>query len=173
MGILPGVGALASMRGGVKIAEVGADAVTEGTALARIAELGPDADATFREVGPPVEIFGKKFGKEGYKIVFGDGASSIRESLVQSLRGGQWVGTKGLRAVGSAGASLTKDAPELVKTLKIPDALQALKTLDQTSGLGRGIDAGVKIVTKAVTVPHQIEKDLKSMADSFGNAVAG
>lgn len=166
LSVLPGVASVAkSLSTGVKVAEVGADAVDDLGVAERIAKIG---DGVAETTSPKeITLFGKEFklGSEGWKITgIEDKTSVVFEKLYQNLRSGQLVGTKGLRLVGSAGSKLFEDPPE---------ALEFLKTIDQTSWAGRGFDAGIKLVPKLYTIPHGIEKDLKSLGDSFGTAVSG
>lgn len=171
LSVLPGIGGAAKAMGGtVKVAEVGAKLVDDGAALERAGEIGSDsvklADGTVKIFGKSVKIFGKSVKlADSWEITnIGDKSDAVYEKLYQGLRGGQWVGTKGLRLIGTAGDKAFTDTPKV---------FEFLKTIDQTSWAGRSFDAGVKLLPKLYTIPNGIEKDLKSLGTSFGSAVNG
>lgn len=165
LAVLPGLGGAAkAMSGTVKIAETGAKVVDAMAATARVEKIGIGAA---KLGGGVMRIFGKEitYAKPAWQIIkIGDKSTAIYEKLYQGLRGGQLIGTKGLRLIGSVGDKAFADTPKV---------FEFLKTIDQTSWAGRGFDVGVKLLPKLYTVPHAIEKDLKSLGTSFSTAMGG
>ncbi|MFE8960196.1 putative T7SS-secreted protein [Streptomyces iakyrus] len=154
LGAIPGIGAFAK---GVKVAD-GAVAATRATQLGRGFRGVTTIERNIVGVGDNVAgavsrtIKGKTIGLWGLKhggLIKAEGLMG-RMTLVaeQTVHNGQWLGTRGLKlASGNRWA------------------------IDPMSNLGRGIDAGIKIAPKLVSIPTHVG-DLINPGDRFQESVA-
>ncbi|MFJ3665783.1 hypothetical protein ACIPSE_04945 [Streptomyces sp. NPDC090106] len=154
LGSVPGIGAFAK---GVKVAD-GAVAVTRATKLGAgfrgVNTIGRNIIGFGDNVAGAVNftVKGKNIGLWGIKgggLIKAEGLMG-RMTLVaeQTVHNGQWLGTRGLNL-----------------------ASRGRWAIDPMSDLGRGIDAGLKIAPKLVSIPQHIG-DVINPGDRFDAAVA-
>lgn len=153
-GAIPGIGAFAK---GAKVAD-------EGIAVARAAKLGEgfagagkighsivsfgenaDALKSFSAFGKTVSVWGSKAGG----FISHDGSFLGRAQMIveQSYRPGGAL-TKGLNWLGEGRSLLGKEIPKF--------------SIDAMSGLGRGLDAGLKLAPKFYFLPKGIHNDTET-----------
>jgi hypothetical protein len=166
LGALPGIGAFAK---GAKVAD-GAVAVARAGELGEgfrgvttlshgLVGLGHDASAlkNFSAFGKTVAVWGTKAGG----FISHDGSFLGRAQMIveQAYRPGQLLGSKGLNMLGDGVKVFGKELPKF--------------SIDAMSGLGRTIDAGIKVAPKLYFLPHGVHNDMEMNAGSPFHAMFG
>jgi hypothetical protein len=165
LGALPGIGAFAK---GAKVAD-GALAVARAGELGEgfkgvstisrnFVGLGKEAasGASFK-IGERIGLWGLKAGG----FISHDGSFLGRAQMIveQAYKPGQLLGTKGLNMLGDGAKIFGKELPKF--------------SIDAMSGLGRTIDAGIKIAPKLYFLPHGVHNDMEMNAGFPFHAVFG
>lgn len=166
LGAIPGIGAFAK---GAKVAD-GAVAVARAGELGEgfkgvttishsLVGLGHDASAlkNLSAFGKTVAVWGTKAGG----FISHDGSFLGRAQMIveQAYKPGQLLGTKGLNMLGDGVKVFGKEMPKF--------------SIDAMTGLGRTIDAGIKVAPKLYFLPRGIHNDMEMNAGNPFHALFG
>lgn len=165
LGALPGIGAFAK---GAKVAD-GAIAVARagelGEGFRGVSTISRNIVGLGKEAASGADILiGKRIGLWGLKaggFISHDGSFLGRAQMIveQAYKPGQLLGTKGLNMLGDGAKIFGRELPRF--------------SIDAMSGLGRTIDAGIKVAPKLYFLPHGVHNDMEMNAGFPFHALFG